>query len=82
MSMPAPDPEEIRPAAVEAATTPDSTTLRAMLLPGSDLQPVMEAKPAIAPGTLPDQTEPLPAGWTLIALVRFRRARTAGFGQR
>jgi alpha-mannosidase len=69
MSMPAPDPEEKPPAAVDLAANSDAFIPSAMV--ASDMEPGPAAEPLVAEASLPDQTEPVRAGWTLIALVPF-----------
>lgn len=69
MSMSAPDPEETPPAAAELAVPLDASTLTAMPLSTPELLggegPLADQAPE------PDQTEPAPAGWALIAMVPF-----------
>ena len=69
MSMPAPDLEEKPPAVGELAATPDASTTSAM--PHSTPEQAVGAEPLVTEGTIPDQTESAPAGWTLIALIPF-----------
>jgi alpha-mannosidase len=69
MTMPAPDPEEIPPAAVELASPVDLTTMTAMPLSTPDL--IASVEPDASESPRSDQVEPTTAGWVLIALIPF-----------
>jgi alpha-mannosidase len=69
MSMPAPDPEEIPPAAAELVPPVDHSMLTAD--PLSTPEPVIGVEPEGSDAPGPDQSQPTPTGWVLIALVPF-----------
>jgi alpha-mannosidase len=69
MSMPASDPEEKPPAAVEVTVPPDASTPSEM--PISPAEPVALAEPLVTEAPSVDQSESAPPGWALIALVPF-----------
>ena len=69
MSMPAPDLGEEPPAVGKLMATLDASTTSAM--PHSMPEQAVGAESLATEGTIPDQTESAPAGWTLIALIPF-----------
>jgi alpha-mannosidase len=69
MTMPAPDPEEIPPAAVELVPPVDLATMTAMPLSTPGL--VAPVEPATSESSELNQAESVVAGWVFIALIPF-----------
>jgi alpha-mannosidase len=69
MSIPAPDPEEKPLAAGPLAVTPDPSIPG--VTPLSTPVQTIGVEPLATEGLIPDQADPLPAGWTFIALIPF-----------
>ena len=69
MTMPAPDPEEIPPAAAELVPPVDLAAMTAMPLSTPEL--VSQPEPPVIESPGFDQAGQAPAGWVLIALVPF-----------
>jgi alpha-mannosidase len=69
MTTPAPDPEELPPAAVELVPPVDLATMTAMPLSTPEL--VSQGEPEGIESPVIEQAEPPAAGWVLVALVPF-----------
>src|SRR5262245_17755259 len=76
MSLPASDPEQETPAAVELASAPDVAAPNAMHVIGPES--ATTARPQAADTDLSEPSERIPDGWTLIALVPFEGREPPG----